>query len=99
MGRPTADEERVSREDSLVIAIFEQIADAVLGMARCVQCLDFDTLANSECLAMAGSLGHLVTVLAANDRNVVALQRLGIAASMVMVANSCQTCVARIVWR
>lgn len=86
----TTDEQRISGEDRLVVAILKQIADAILRMARRVQRLHLDSLANGECLAVAGSLCDLVTILATNDRNVVRLQSLGVTASMVMVAGSGQ---------
>lgn len=40
--RLTPDEQRVPGEHGSIISILEKVADAVLGMARCVQCLDLD---------------------------------------------------------
>lgn len=86
----TASEQGVTREVSPIVAILEQVADAVLGMARRVQRLHLDTLADGESLAMAGSLGDLVAVLAADNRDVVGLQRLGVAPCVIVVTVSSQ---------
>lgn len=64
----TANEQGVAGKDGTIISILEQVADAVLGMARCVQRRHFD-VAHVESRVVAGRLGHFVTVLAAYDRN------------------------------
>jgi len=64
-------EEGVPREDSLLVAVLHEPADAVLGVAGRVQGLDGDA-ADAEGLAMGGGACHLFAVLAADD-----LQRLG----------------------
>lgn len=69
----TADEKGVSRKDGFVVAIFEQVADAVLGVAGCVQCLDLD-VAYVECLTVCGCLGNFAAVLSANDWDGVCLE-------------------------
>jgi hypothetical protein len=82
----TASEECVAGEYSAVISIFEQEANAVLGVARCVQGFHFDILTDGEGLAMARSRGDLLAVLAANDWQRVALEDFDVAAGMVVVA-------------
>ena len=64
-----ADEQRVAREDGAVVGgrVFEQVADAVLGVAGRVECFDLDAAADAECLAVGGRRGHLCAVLAADD--------------------------------
>lgn len=62
----TADEESVSGEDGLVIAIFEQVANAILGVAWGVESLDLD-VTNVEGLTMCGRLGDFAAVLSADD--------------------------------
>ena len=66
---PTSDEEGITRENCTLIAILEEVADAVLCMTRRVQGLHLDTFANGESLAVAWSLVDLGAVLAANDRD------------------------------
>jgi len=82
----TTDEERITGENSAVVAIFEQEADAVLGVARCVQSFHFDVLANGESFAVAWGGGDLVAVLAADDGKGVALEEFDVAAGVVVVA-------------
>lgn len=82
----TADEEGIASENSAVVAVFEQEADAVLGVAWCVQGFHFDVLADGEGVAMAGRLGDLIAVLATNDGKGVALKELGVAAGVIVVA-------------
>lgn len=65
----TADEQGITSKYSSVAAIFKKIADAVLRMARRMQCLHLDAVSNGECLAMARSFGDLVAVLTAYDRH------------------------------
>ena len=60
-------EQRIAREDDLVVAVLHKVADAVLGVARRVQRLDADVLPDGKGLAVAGRLGHLLAVLAADD--------------------------------
>jgi hypothetical protein len=82
----TANEERITSEDSAVVAILEQKADTILSMTRCVQSFHFDVLADSESLAMAWRGGDLLAILATNDGERVAFEDLGIAAGVIMVA-------------
>lgn len=82
----TANEEGVSSENSTVIAVFEQEADAVLGVTWCVQGLHFDVLADGEGFAVAWGGGDFVAVLSADDGKGVALEELDVAAGMVVVA-------------
>ena len=82
----TADEERVSSENSAVIAVFKQETDAVLSVARCVQGFHFDVLANGEGLTVAWGGGDLVAILATDDGKWVALEKLDVAAGVVVVA-------------
>lgn len=82
----TADEERVASEHSTVVAIFEQEADAVLGVARCVECFHFDVLADDEGLSVAWGGGDFVTVLTADNGEGVALEKFDVAAGMIVVA-------------
>ena len=62
----TSDEKSVTCKHGAVIAILEQIADAVLSVAGCVKCFDFDVVADGESLAMFGGLGDFGTVFAAD---------------------------------
>jgi hypothetical protein len=82
----TANEECVAGEHSAVVTIFEQEADAVLGVAWCVQGFYFDVLADGESLTVAGSLGDLLTVFTADDGQRVALEDFDVASGMVVVA-------------
>jgi hypothetical protein len=82
----TTDEERVAGENSTVVAIFEQEADAILSVARCVQGFHFDVLADSEGFAMAWGGGNLVAVLSADDGKGIALEEFDVAAGVVVVA-------------
>jgi hypothetical protein len=59
-----------------------------LGVARRVESLHLDVLANREGLAVSGSLVDLFAVLAADDGERVALENLRVSASVVMVAVS-----------
>lgn len=82
----TANEECIASEHSTVVAIFEQEANAVLGVTRCVQGFHFDVLADGESFAVAWSGGDLVAVLAADDGERVALEEFDVAAGVVVVA-------------
>lgn len=62
----TADEKGVSGKDGLVLAILEQVTDAVLSVARSVQGLDLDA-SDVEDFAVCGYLGHLGAVPSADD--------------------------------
>jgi hypothetical protein len=84
----TADEQSVASENSPVISVFEEEANAVLGMARRVKGLHLDVLANRKGFAMSGSLVDFVAVLTADDGERVALEDLCVSASMIMVAVS-----------
>ena len=84
--RRTANEKCVSGKDSLVVAIFEEVADAVLCVARRVKCFHLDTLTNGECLAVRRRLGDFGTIFATDDGDGVCLEHLFIAAGMVMMA-------------
>jgi hypothetical protein len=57
-------------------------------VARRVESLHLDVLANCEGLTVSGSLVDLFTVLAADDRERVVLEDLRVSASVVMVAVS-----------
>jgi hypothetical protein len=57
-------------------------------VARRVESLHLDVLANREGLAVSGSLVDLFAVLAADDGERVALENLRVSASVVMVAVS-----------
>ena len=81
------DEKCVAGENSAVMAIFEQEADAVLSVARRVQGFHFDVLTDGEGLAVAGSLGDLVTVLAADNGKGVALEKFDVAAGVVVMTD------------
>lgn len=63
----TTDEERVTREDSALGAIFKIEADAVLGVAGGVQGSYFDAVADGELGLVCRGFGNLLAVLAAND--------------------------------
>jgi hypothetical protein len=82
----TANEQSIAGEDSTVVSIFEEEADAVLGVARRVQGFHLDVLADREGLAMSGSLVDLVAVLAANDGERVAFEDLCVSTCVVVVA-------------
>jgi hypothetical protein len=62
----TADEKGVSSENDLLVAILEQEANAVLGMARGVQSLDLD-VTNVEGFAVCRCLGHFFAVSSTDD--------------------------------
>jgi hypothetical protein len=68
-----ADEKSVSGENDLLVAILEQEANAVLGVARGVQSLDLD-VTNVEGLAVCRCLGHLFAVSSTNDGEGVGFQ-------------------------
>jgi len=82
----TANEQCVASENSTVVAIFKQEADAVLGVARCVQGFHFDVLADGESLAVARGGSDLVAVLTTDDRKGIALEEFDVAAGVVVVA-------------
>lgn len=69
----TSDKQGIACENSLVVAILKEIADAVLGVAGRVQCLDLDA-ADRELLAVLGSLGDLCAVFTTNDWDGVGLE-------------------------
>ena len=69
----SANEQGVTCEDHLVIAIFEVIADAVLRVAWRVKRLHLDA-ADVEGRAMIRSLRHLRAVLATDNRKLVVLE-------------------------
>ena len=70
----TPNEQRVAREDGTVISVLEKVANAVLGVARCVQSFDLDALADCKGFLMCRSLGDLCAVSSTNDRNGVSLE-------------------------
>jgi len=84
----TANEQSVTSENSTVVSVFEEEANAILGVARRVEGLHLDVLANREGVAMSGSLVDLVAVFAADDGKRVALEDLCVSASVVMVVVS-----------
>lgn len=59
-------EQRITREDYLVVAVLHVPADAVLGVARGVQALHGDA-ADLETLTIGRSLGDRLAVLPANN--------------------------------
>lgn len=61
-----ADEKRVACEDGFVGAVLEEIADAVLGVARRVERSDFDG-ADFECRVVGWGGCHAGAVLASDD--------------------------------
>jgi hypothetical protein len=61
-----ADEKGVSSENDLLVAILKQEANAVLGVARGVQSLDFD-VTNVEGFAVCRCLGHFFAVSSTDD--------------------------------
>lgn len=62
----TSNEQSVSGKDGLILAVFEQVTNAVLGVARSVESLDLDA-SDIEGLAVYGCLGHFCAILSAND--------------------------------
>lgn len=64
-----SDEEGVAGEYDAIVGccVFEEKADAVLGMAGRVKSFDFDALADGECVAVGRGLGDLGTVFASDD--------------------------------
>ena len=82
----SSDEQSISGEDGLVLAILEQVANAVLSVAWRVQSLDLDVLPDCEAFSVLGRLGHLVTVFTTDDGQRVSLEHLDVAPSMVVVA-------------
>jgi len=82
----TANEECVAGENSTVVTIFKQEADAVLGVARCVQGFYFDVLADGERLAVAWGGGDFVAVLTTDDGKGIALEEFDVATGVVVVA-------------
>lgn len=62
----TTDEEGVAGKDSLACAILHVVADAVLGVTRCVNCLYRD-FANPEDFLVLRRLCHTLAVFAADD--------------------------------
>lgn len=65
--RHTSDEEGVTGEDSSIVSILEEIANAVLRMAGRMQCLDGDVLSDLELFSVPGGLGHGLTILPTGD--------------------------------
>lgn len=64
----SANEQGVAGEDGSLVAVLEQVADAVLGMAGSVQSFDLDTRADREGLAVGRGLCDLGAVLASDHR-------------------------------
>ena len=62
-------EQSIACEDNLVVAVLEEPADAVLGMARGVQALDGDTT-QREAVAILGRVRYSLAVLAPVDLQV-----------------------------
>lgn len=63
----SADEQCVTGENSTFRAVLEVEADAVLGVAWCVQCRYLDAFTDGELRLVGWSGGDLGAVLAAND--------------------------------
>jgi hypothetical protein len=70
----TSDEQGISSEDRSLIAIFEEVADAILCMARCMQCLDFYLIANGKRRIVRRGIRNVCAVFAANYRKGVMLE-------------------------
>lgn len=62
----TAVEQRIAREDDLVVAVLHEPADAVLGMAWRVQALDGDA-PQLEAVTVGRRLRHAVALFSADD--------------------------------
>lgn len=52
----TADEQRIAGEHCAVIAVLEEVADAILSVARRMKCLDLDTISDRKGIAVARCL-------------------------------------------
>jgi hypothetical protein len=63
----TSDEQCVASKDDFLVSVFEEIADAVLGMTRSVERRDLDAIANLEGLFVGGRFCHLCAVFATDD--------------------------------
>jgi hypothetical protein len=74
----TSNEECIASKDGLVIAVFKEEANTVLGMARRVQSGDFDAISDGECRFMGRCLCDLGTVFSADYRKRIALELVGI---------------------
>ena len=80
------DEKGVAGKDRSIIAVFEEIAYAVLSMAWCVESFHLDAFADGKSLTMTWCLGHLCTILATNNWDRIRLEDLGIASRVVVMA-------------
>lgn len=69
----TSDKQCVTREDNALISILHKIADAVLCMARGMECLDRNSLSNLEFLLMSRALSDRLAVFATNNRELAKL--------------------------
>ena len=70
----TANEQRITGEDCSVVAILEEVANAVLSVARCVQSLDLDAFTYSKCFAMARRLVDFGAILATDNGDRIGLE-------------------------
>lgn len=66
----TSYEERIAREDDLLVPILHEPADAVLRVARRMQRCDCDVLADLEGLVMLWYPGHGLAVFPSNYGNI-----------------------------
>jgi hypothetical protein len=65
--RHTSNEQSVTCEHYTLVSILHVVADAILRVARCVQCLDGDAISNLELITMPGGLGNILAVLATDN--------------------------------
>lgn len=65
----STNEQGVASKDGSLVAVLEQVADAVLSMAGGVQSFDLDTRADREGLAVGWGLCDLGAVLASDHRH------------------------------
>lgn len=70
----TANKQRITGEDCSVVAILEEVANAVLSVARCVQSLDLDAFTYSKCFAMARRLVDFGAILATDNGDRIGLE-------------------------
>ena len=87
-GSRTTDEQRISSKDNFVTAVFEKIADTVLGVAGRVESFDLDAVPDGEGLAMGGRLVDFIAVFTSDDGNRVRLEHLCVTTGMVVVASA-----------
>ena len=74
----TPNEQRISRENHPVLAIFHQKAYAILGMTRSVQGFHRDILSNLESFPVLRRASHCLALLPGDDRKVTKLRELAL---------------------